>query len=459
MSPGTGIIGRTETPVAGDPPLSSAPAASGHPVLALGFGTTVVMWVIGYTCRIPPVWVPGPLLVFLLLVCLLAGGVLAGRWVPRNATLGARVGLLASVLNLLVLGSLLTGEPGESVRPSVFWWLPGSLLAGAALGGCGGWLGRRFRRDESGAPIDWTGAFAAVAAFATLSLLAVGGLVTSRKAGLDVPDWPSSFGYSMFLYPLSRMSGGIYYEHAHRLFGSLVGLTTLVLAIELVRGDRRVWVRWLVLGALALVILQGVLGGLRVTTAEIQATAQVVTATAETGRSLALRVVHGVTAQLVFGLLVLLAAVTSALWKSDHRPPITPSASTDRALSGLLVGSLLVQLVLGAIQRHLARGLLLHITMATVVLVVAVAAGARAAGLPHGQPVIRRLGRGVLWLVCGQVVLGIAALAVRGFARGQVPPPAYEMIVRTAHQVTGGVLLGLAVLLKAWSHRLLRASP
>ena len=68
------------------------------------------------------------------------------------------------------------------------------------------------------------------AVMATLFLLIAGGLVTSAREGLAVVDWPNSFGYNMFLYPPSRMTGGIYYERAHRLFGSLVGLTVLVLA-------------------------------------------------------------------------------------------------------------------------------------------------------------------------------------------------------------------------------------
>ena len=86
----------------------------------------------------------------------------------------------------------------------------------------------------------------------TPGLLAVGGLVTSAEAGLAVVDWPNSFGYNMFLYPLARMTGGVYYEHAHRLLGSLVGLSTLVLALQLQSSERRGWVRglgWLTLGA------------------------------------------------------------------------------------------------------------------------------------------------------------------------------------------------------------------
>ena len=88
--------------------------------------------------------------------------------------------------------------------------------------------------------------------------------MTSAEAGLAVADWPTSFGYNMFLYPFSRMTGGIYYEHAHRLLGALVGLTTLVLALFLQRVETRRWVRRLGWAALLMVVVQGVLGGLRV---------------------------------------------------------------------------------------------------------------------------------------------------------------------------------------------------
>ncbi|MCY3020921.1 MAG: COX15/CtaA family protein [Planctomycetota bacterium] len=114
---------------------------------------------------------------------------------------------------------------------------------------------------ESGWPL----AFTAVAACATFLLIFVGGLVTSLRAGLDVPDWPNSFGYLMFFYPLSRMSGGIYFEHSHRLLGTLVGLTTLVLVVYTLAREERRWLRLFALVALGLVVVQGTLGGLRVT--------------------------------------------------------------------------------------------------------------------------------------------------------------------------------------------------
>ena len=111
----------------------------------------------------------------------------------------------------------------------------------------------------------WTALFSKVGVAATFLLVVAGGLVTSNEAGLAVVDWPNSFGSNMFLFPLARMTGGIYYEHAHRLFGALVGLTTIVLAVRLWRYDNRGWLKRLSLVAVVLVIVQGSLGGLRVT--------------------------------------------------------------------------------------------------------------------------------------------------------------------------------------------------
>src|SRR3954447_8783408 len=76
----------------------------------------------------------------------------------------------------------------------------------------------------------WLTAFAALTAVATLLLIAIGGLVTSHGAGMAVPDWPNSYGYNMFLFPVSKWVGGILYEHSHRLIATVVGLLTVALA-------------------------------------------------------------------------------------------------------------------------------------------------------------------------------------------------------------------------------------
>ncbi|HBP19430.1 MAG TPA: hypothetical protein DEA08_16780, partial [Planctomycetes bacterium] len=240
---------------------SSPPGA----ILALGFGTTVAMWAVAYFCRLPGVMAPGPLLAALFVACLVAGGFLSGKWLGGGsrpaALVGAQVGALAGLLNLLILGSVFRDVLGGNAGQAVFW-VPGTIAAMAVLATVGALLSR-----ERAAPGEraWSSAFGRVAACATLLLLSAGGLVTGHDAGLAVPDWPNSFETNMFLYPLSRMTGGIYYEHAHRLFGSLVGLTTLVLAVHLVRNDRRRWLKGLAIAAFVAVCVQGLLGGLRVT--------------------------------------------------------------------------------------------------------------------------------------------------------------------------------------------------
>src|SRR5215475_10665959 len=75
----------------------------------------------------------------------------------------------------------------------------------------------------------WLHRFACVTAAATLLLIALGGLVTSHEAGMSVPDWPNSYGYNMFLFPISKWAGGIFYEHTHRLLATIVGTLTVIL--------------------------------------------------------------------------------------------------------------------------------------------------------------------------------------------------------------------------------------
>ena len=233
-------------------------------LLTVGFGTTVAMWSMGYLGRLPAVLLPSPVLLLLLLACVLGGGFVAGRHLGANPWAVAAAGTITGALNLLVLGSFLGGNRPGVVVPNAALWVPGSILFTVALTLAGSMAGARWYRARK--PFaNWNGAFVWVAVAATALLLAAGGIVTSAEAGMAVHDWPTSFGYNMFLYPFSRMTGGIYYEHAHRLMGFLVGLTTLVMAVLLTRRERRGWIRKLAWVAVGAVVVQAVLGGLRVT--------------------------------------------------------------------------------------------------------------------------------------------------------------------------------------------------
>jgi heme a synthase len=238
----------------------------------------------------------------------------------------------------------------------------------------------------------WLHRSALLTAGATLALLALGGLVTSHEAGMSVPDWPNSYGYNMFAFPISKWAGGIFYEHTHRLLATIVGTLTVILtrwlggrraciplltigALEIIAGVAlnmvkpelkgagfflsgigsvvvlagAVWVRnepapgflislgWI---AFVLVQLQGLLGGLRVVLIEDW-----------------IGIFHAALAQMFFALLCAIALFSSRWWAklSDVAP--LPDRKGLRAL--LLATTLIIfgQLVLGATMRHQHAGL------------------------------------------------------------------------------------------------------
>ncbi len=106
----------------------------------------------------------------------------------------------------------------------------------------------------------WLHRYAKAVAVLTLLLVVAVGLVTSTGSGLAVPDWPTTYGWSMFTFPFEHMVGGILYEHGHRLIASTVGFLTVILAFWVWQVEPRRWVRRLGFAALAAVVLQGLLG-------------------------------------------------------------------------------------------------------------------------------------------------------------------------------------------------------
>jgi cytochrome c oxidase assembly protein subunit 15 len=182
--------------------------------------------------------------------------------------------------------------------------------------------------------------YAIFVAASVLVLICSGGLVTSHGAGMAVPDWPNSFGYSMFLFPVSRWVGCVFFEHTHRLIASGVGLLTVGLCVLTVAVEVRVWVKWLAGLAVLAVIVQGVLGGLRVTE-----------------HNAILGLFHGCLAQGFFCLVAIIALVTSRFW---HRIEPVGNQREVRRLrfwTVTVTAMLFVQLALGASMRHSHTGL------------------------------------------------------------------------------------------------------
>jgi heme a synthase len=256
---------------------------------------------------------------------------------------------------------------------------------------------------------------ALVTAAVTFVLILFGGLVTNTGAALAVPDWPTTFGHNMFLYPWAQMVGGIFYEHSHRLIGAVVGLLTLALGVAL-------WpsrLRWFGVAAIVVVVAQGVLGGLRVVLQ--QGT---------------LAILHGCLAQAFFALLVavvLLSARTSA-------PSLRGLAPSTRPLTLVTAGLVYVQIVFGALLTHTGR-LDLHLAGALAVFALApmVTARLRRSRDSVAAPVALCL----LILLGVQLLLGIGAYVARFTA---VPVPA-GLALPVAHRLVGSLILAAAVVL------------
>jgi cytochrome c oxidase assembly protein subunit 15 len=271
---------------------------------------------------------------------------------------------------------------------------------------------------------------ALVTVAATLVLIVFGGLVTNTGAALAVPDWPTTFGHNLFLFPWSEMIGGVFYEHSHRLLGAAVGLLTLALAAALWSAGP---LRWLGVAAVVAVCIQGLLGGLRVVLLE------------ET-----LAIVHGCLAQAFFALLAAIAFLTS-------RRAAAPSRGTDPSLRALTLGAgalIYLQIVFGALLTHAGR-IDLHLATAAAIVVLVPIATARLART--GDPVVVPISRVLLVLLALQLVLGGGSFLAR-FSSVWIPGGQLTMLVLpVAHRLVASLILGTAVLLsvRVWK----RAAP
>lgn len=307
--------------------------------------------------------------------------------------------------------------------------------------------------DHSPWPHRWALALASL----TFPLLWVGGLVTTTDAGMAVPDWPNTYGYNMFAYPLESWlykGWDLFIEHGHRLLASLVGLVTIGLVIIVWRRDNRRWLKWLALLALAMVIAQGGLGGLRVLMNERQ-----------------LAMAHGCFGPLFFALTAVLAAATSRAWRRG-------AESGDRRTAGLLVALAALayaQLVLGAQLRHMpataspwafAALVKLHLGLAAVVAAQTLWVGWRAARRRAGSGPVRWIPAALVLVVAAQAALGAGTWLVKygapGWAAGLAPDNMVTNVadgwapthVVTAHSAGGSLIVALAAAAAAYAIRL-----
>lgn len=280
-------------------------------------------------------------------------------------------------------------------------------------------------------------------------LIWVGGLVTTHDAGMAVPDWPGTYGYNLFLYPVTAWLYGpfdLFIEHGHRLLGSVVGLLSIALCIASWRTETRRWYQWAAIGLLLAVISQGLLGGLRVVL---------------DGRTIAM--LHGCGGPMVFAVATFLALSASSDWASAR--PVIPSRGM-RWISLALLVSTIVQLILGAQLRHALpdtspSGFMslvhLHLTMAAVVtLMILVVAVVGRTGAYRDAREILSPANVLLLLLAVQLCLGFATWIVnyampwadlsQGLAKYAISAKGYwESLIVTGHQATGSLMIASSV--------------
>jgi cytochrome c oxidase assembly protein subunit 15 len=279
--------------------------------------------------------------------------------------------------------------------------------------------------------------FAVILACWTFLLIIAGALVTSNDAGLSVPDWPTSFGS---WYKIPQLVGGVKFEHTHRMIAQGAGLLTIILAVWTWRTEKRRWMRVLGLVALAMVIVQGVLGGL---TVKYFLPPPVSSA-------------HAALAQTFFCLAVAMALFTSQKWVEEQ-----PRVEFDQRRPSLFTLTLLsifvlyVQLILGAMFRHHGLSWWPHVVHAVVVSFVLAWTAVRALSVYSNIDAVRRPAILMLSLVIAQLCLGFTAFLTRvSWGRDAVQPEMPMVIATVAHVAVGALLLATTVVLaiQVWRH-------
>jgi cytochrome c oxidase assembly protein subunit 15 len=206
--------------------------------------------------------------------------------------------------------------------------------------------GSEYRRNLTYKPA--LALFAGIGSAWVFLLVTLGAFTTSIGAGMAFPDWPLSNGSinpEGWLQDISMFA-----EHSHRLSGMTMGLITLGLAGWLWRREERGWLRQLGFWAVGIVVLQGIIGGQRVTLDAIDIP------WFHMSLGQLLRIPHGILAQVYVCMLIAIAVACSKSW-IERGLPVGPAVRRIGAACTLLM---LVQLVIAATMRHNAAGLAIH---------------------------------------------------------------------------------------------------
>jgi len=264
--------------------------------------------------------------------------------------------------------------------------------------------------------------------FFTFCLIVAGGLVTSTGSGLSVPDWPLSYG---MVFP--PMIGGIRFEHTHRVIAGFVGILTFILMVAILRVEKRNWIKALGVLAFLAVIAQAILGGLTVITLLPPA----------------ISVTHAVLAQTFFTLLCSITFFLSPAYESKNATPSKNIASLRRLLIVTAV-FVALQLIAGSWVRHTAgHGMNIHFALAFLIFLHTLFIVFRISKEESALHKLLHHAFLLVFLVMGQLFLGFGAYWLKFHMK--IPDSnrlgAKAVLVATAHQATGALILATVVVL------------
>jgi cytochrome c oxidase assembly protein subunit 15 len=293
----------------------------------------------------------------------------------------------------------------------------------------------------------WPRRIALALLWVSIPLFLFGGTVTTLRAGMAEDGWLRPDGYFLWLYPLDMRlrDVGTFVEHHHREIGSLAGLLAIALVVVTWIWDRRRAARFLALGTLFAICVQGAIGGFRVLEANPD-----------------LAFLHGALAHGVFELIGCHALLASKAWRRAE--PGAGNADLNR-LTLLAALAVYLQIVAGAWLRHSGApvALMVHLMLAAVAVVAALQASAQLSQR-ESEP-LKNAGRNLKRLVGIQVLLGLgSAVSVYGFSGGfEGRVSAGEVVFSTLHVLFGALLLLQSVTAALWARRVaaeeLRLSP
>ena len=350
----------------------------------------------------------------------------------------------------------------------------------------------------------WLHRLAVLTAVTTFILICMGGLVTSTDSGMAVPDWPTTFGYNMFVYPLSKTVSGFLFSIDPNLQADLdkgnlsvklrqalekneISVSENVIISTEKQGSRwkladkanertytliksgerlDVYVHGVlyehshrligsIVGFLTIALMVAIwakderkwmkwLGVIALVAVIAQG---VMGGLRVTNLSRVLAIIHACFAQAFFGLTAGLVLFTSRRWLQTSVEVETTDFTRLRNLSLITLGLIYIQFIFGAILRHTGNRLDAHLLFAGLVTIHIFLLLRRILRDHPENPSLVRFALLLSGLLAVQLILGIGAYLVEFTAFAAGVPSVAGVIITTAHVAIGALMLVMSVAL------------